>query len=188
MLPLAHMGVTVGVVQTAEKMFGTSKIDYRLLLTASILPDIIDKPLGYILSAGHALGTRLVGHSLFFLLLILCIGYMGRHRHGKMYSTLFIGSAMHDVLDRMWYYPRTFFGPIAGNNVVNGFETWEVPIKIGFLNITELYALEILGGIILLYLFMSLARQNKIMQFIKSGKLTYSDASCPKYTSKKNNQ
>lgn len=188
MLPLAHMGITVGVVQTAEKILGTSKIDYRLLLVASLLPDMLDKPLGYILSAGHAFGTRLVGHSLFLLLLILCLSYIGRHRYGKMYLTLFMGSAMHDVLDRMWYYPKTFWGPIAGNNAVNGFETWEVPIKIGLLNITELYALEVFGGIILLYWFVSLVRQNKMIQFMKNGNLTCSDSLWSKYSSKKNNQ
>lgn len=187
MLPLAHMGITITLVRSFEKILGTLKIDYRLLLAASLLPDLIDKPLGYILSTDHSFGTRSLGHSLFFLLYILSIGLFQWYKHEKTcFLILFIGSVVHDTLDRMWYYPKTLLWPFAGNSVIDKFETWEMPIRIGIINTTQLFALEIIGGSILFFFFCWLILQKKMLLFISSGKLAYDDSPTIKYPEAKN--
>lgn len=51
-----------------------SFVDIRTLLIGSLLPDIIDKPLGHLLFREALSNGRTYGHTLLFLLLISTIG------------------------------------------------------------------------------------------------------------------
>ena len=75
MLLFGHLGITLAATQTfavlwqGKKRFSES-IDYRLVLLGSMLPDIIDKPLGGFIFK-DALGSgRIYAHTLIFLLLL----------------------------------------------------------------------------------------------------------------------
>ncbi|OAT85108.1 metal-dependent hydrolase, partial [Desulfotomaculum copahuensis] len=80
----------------------------------SMLPDIIDKPLG-LLAPWLGLGTgRGIAHTLVFALFLLALGlwFYRTGRSGLLYMAL--ASAGHLVLDRMWQMPRVLFWPLFG--------------------------------------------------------------------------
>lgn len=76
MLPLGHMGVTVTVIRVLESNFQSFWVDYRLLLVASLLPDLIDKPIGYLFRAYPIISGRHYGHSLLFLTIFSIIAFV----------------------------------------------------------------------------------------------------------------
>ena len=60
MLLFGHIGLTLGVARALSR-----EIDARWVAVASLLPDLIDKPLRYVLAPVFTHGnTRTVGHSL----------------------------------------------------------------------------------------------------------------------------
>src|SRR5437899_8771220 len=64
MLLFGHIGLTLGVARALSR-----ESDARWVAVASLLPDLIDKPLRYVLAPGFTQGnTRTVGHSLTVLL------------------------------------------------------------------------------------------------------------------------
>lgn len=172
MLPLAHMGITVTLVKAAEKRLKAQRVDYRLLLVASLLPDIIDKPLGHFLFGTSWLSNKMFGHTLLFLLLLGGVGLVfWRIKHGFVPMTLFLGAAMHDVLDVMWLHPETFLWPLYGWRFVTPkHEAWEGTFQFGAVAITKLASLEIVGGLLLIAFFIMIALQKGIGDFLKDGK------------------
>lgn len=150
MLPLGHMGITVAVVRVLESNFESPWVDYRLLLVGSLLPDLIDKPIRYLLSVYPIFAGKNYGHSLLFLLILLIIALAEwYYRSNFMAVTLCIGSAIHDILD-----------------LVSHHEDWA---DRALFSTTVLMAFEVIGGCILLYFFMDLISHNKVARFIKTG-------------------
>ena len=98
MYPLGHIGITLLLSRIVSERFRIS-FDTRLIIIASMLPDILDKPLG-ILGIG---GGRFIFHSLAFVVLL----YFVRNE-------LFFGSAIHLILDRMWEEPKILLYPLLG--------------------------------------------------------------------------
>lgn len=80
MLLFGHLGITLALASGLDKIIASGKgkgfsrlVDYRLVLIGSMLPDIIDKPLGIAFPA--ALGSgRTVAHTFLFLFLLFCAG------------------------------------------------------------------------------------------------------------------
>ncbi len=150
MLPLGHMGISVAVVRVLESSFQLHQIDYRLLLVASLLPDLIDKPIRYLFGAQSIVGAGNYGHSLFFLLILLIATVVQwYYRNHLTMLILCIGSLLHDILDAISHHDdwaaRTLF------------------------NTNMLLAFEIIGGCILIFFLTSLVLHNKIACFIKTG-------------------
>jgi hypothetical protein len=85
-----------------------SRVDYRLVLLGSLLPDIIDKPVGLLILGNFFKNGRIFCHTLLFSLLILVAGSYGYGWH-RSTSLLWVGfgSLTHLVLDEMWRSPRT---------------------------------------------------------------------------------
>ncbi|AGK60062.1 hypothetical protein Asulf_00026 [Archaeoglobus sulfaticallidus PM70-1] len=83
-------------------------MDYRLIFIGSLLPDIIDKPLGMILLPLN--NGRVFGHTLLFILILLLIGL-------KYRKSLFLSFAsfLHLIEDELWNEPETFFWPLLGD-------------------------------------------------------------------------
>ena len=97
-------------------------IDYRLILLGSMLPDIIDKPLGiWLLDTG-----RSIGHTLVFGSVLVAAGftlYAWRCSTGLL--GLSFASVIHLVLDQMWLAPRTLLWPAYGWSFERGdVEEW----------------------------------------------------------------
>jgi len=175
MLPLGHMGITFAATRVLEKLLKQQRVDYRLLLTSSLLPDIIDKTSGLLLSAGHKLGDKSWGHSLIFLALILGIILIQRQKRCNTINaeTILFGSAVHDLLDTMWHFPEILFWPV-GHLIFSTppYEAWAGTIHLGVFKITELFSFEIIGGCILTYFLFRLVLNSRIIYFISTGKLT----------------
>lgn len=90
-----------------------AQLDYRLVLIGSMLPDLIDKPLGgVILPLGNG---RIYSHTLLFLLVMLGLGLIIWFWIGKTWGLVLAGgTALHHILDLMWQDPQTFLWPLFG--------------------------------------------------------------------------
>jgi len=176
MLLFGHLGITLAAAQTFEmlsqgKKKFTELIDYRLVLLGSMLPDIIDKPLGLVLK--DTLGNgRIYAHTLIFLLLLVGTGiffWTVYKRPGVL--VLAGGSFVHHILDGMWRFPGTYFWPFYGWSFPKDDpEGWFWQWVESFLTDPGVYVPEIIGGIILLYFFGKLAYQKQIGTFMATGK------------------
>lgn len=95
MFVFGHLGVTLGVVFLALRLLKLrTKLEikfnrrlYLFVFTGSLLPDLIDKPVGEILLAGSISNGRIFAHTLLFnfLLLLFCLWLYKRSgsREGK---------------------------------------------------------------------------------------------------------
>ena len=103
--------------------------NHRMLALAtlgSIIPDLVDKPLGYLVY-GDILGHgRLYLHTLLFLLVLACLGVLAMHLYRSNVLALVTGlTGLHQVMDFMWLTPVTWFYPFLG-----AFPT-EAPVDLG---------------------------------------------------------
>ena len=90
-------------------------VDIRLLLIASLLSDIIDKPIGVYLFKDTFDNGRIFSHTLLFFLLITIAGLLlYRYRQKNWLLVLSFGIFVHLILDEMWNYPHTLLWPLYG--------------------------------------------------------------------------
>ncbi len=177
MLLLAHVGITLGVARALDSPLGArvlkpsahlyGRIDYRLVLVGSMLPDILDKP---------TTSSRAFAHTLLFILIIALIGlyvYQRRGRSGML--ILSFGSFLHLLLDEMWASPTTLFWPIYGWHLW-GFapgDFMELILMIIRGLKTNPQALvivgEIVGAIVIAGFILELFWRKKTSVFIKTG-------------------
>ena len=188
MLILGHAGITLGAATllagAAESRHSSpaskvswfthlsSYVDIRILLIGSLLPDIIDKPVGQYLFSETFSNGRIFSHSLLFLVLITAAGFYLYKRHRKVWLlTLAAGTLMHLILDRMWQAPRTLFWPFLGTN----FDRIDLTnivynVLLEFLSNPALYIPEAVGMAILLWFGLELVKKRRIGTFFKYGK------------------
>ena len=174
MLPLSHIGFTTIAAKGAERMLRLDHIDYRAVAIGSVLPDLIDKPIGLLLSGIYTYESRAFGHSLLFA---LCLGVLTlilrfRSKAGPFLSVFFICVIFHDLLDEMWRQPETLFWPLFGWNFSHESDlAWRRFVQfIGYRH-RLLDVLDNISVVILLFFFMRLALAGKITTFFRSGKL-----------------
>ena len=106
MLLFGHIGITLGVAWLIESKLRV-KIDYRQIAIGSLLPDMIDKPVGMILLPIN--NGRIFGHTLLFLLILLIISLKYRK-----FLFLSFASFLHLIEDEIWNEPETLFWPLLG--------------------------------------------------------------------------
>jgi len=81
----------------------------------SVLPDLIDKPIGHILFASSISYGRIYCHTLAFFLILLVAGIIVWHeRRNVILLGLATGVLSHQVLDLMWERPANWFWPLLG--------------------------------------------------------------------------
>jgi membrane-bound metal-dependent hydrolase YbcI (DUF457 family) len=81
----------------------------------SILPDLIDKPIGLVLFASTIGYGRLFTHSLLFSIIILIIGIVIWWRFRSFVGiALYLGILSHQLLDSMWLEPVNWYYPLFG--------------------------------------------------------------------------
>ena len=125
----ARCGFIQGILKSAQH-----GIDLRWLVLGSVLPDIIDKPLGILLFNSFFKSGRIVAHTLLFPLILLVAGLLMRSRARVALLMLAIGSLGHLLLDQMWFQPKTLLWPAMG---------WDFePLDIGSLLPHLLYGLR----------------------------------------------
>ena len=188
MLLFGHVGITLGLALGWDKGFSrrvpflhaeksqklatiTSEIDYRLILLGSMLPDIIDKPVGVYLFSGTFDNGRIFCHTLLSLLILLSIGLYRFHRYaGTGMLGFSFGWGMHLILDEIWNTPRTMLWPVLGGS----FPEKDLGDYAGLIweNLTtkpSAYIPEIIGLLILIPIAVQLLRNGRLMSFLKSG-------------------
>lgn len=137
MLIFGHIGITLAItflifssinflnsrneIRNESKIIETNYKLYFFIIIGSILPDLIDKPIGEILLAGSLSHGRLFAHSLLFILILFFIGiYIYKQNKEKGFIYLSFASFIHLGLDHMWNDPKTLFFPIFGFNFQQG--------------------------------------------------------------------
>ncbi len=182
MLLFAHPGITLGVATIAADVVNRKPswfvslsryLDIRWLLVGSLLPDIIDKPVGQYIFRDTFNNGRIFSHTLLFLIVIAVIGFylLKKYRWVWMLS-LAAGTFMHLILDEMWQTPQTLFWPLLGFSFpFVELEGWASNIWKLIFSDPRYYVPEIVGLIILLILCWQLIRRKKVLAFIKYGKV-----------------
>lgn len=108
-----HIG---GTIWLFRYVFRDPKVDLRFLVVGSLLPDLIDKPIGQILLADTVGTGRWVGHTLAFSTLIITVVLLAtrRGRRRRAWMALAVGALFHLMLDGMWTLPEVLFWPFLG--------------------------------------------------------------------------
>jgi inner membrane protein len=149
------------------------RVDIRLLLIGSLLPDIIDKPLGQWLLRDAISNGRIFCHTLLFLVVLTLGGlycYLSRHRTWLL--ALSFGTFTHLLFDQMWLSPRTLFWPLYGVAFEKvDLTNWVQRILYELPNAPAVYSPEIIGGIILVLFMWVLLVGRKFRTFITRGRL-----------------
>lgn len=150
-----------------------SYIDIRLLLIGSLLPDIIDKPLGLFFFRETFNNGRIFCHTLLFPIIITLAGLYLYRRRGKIWLlVLSFVTFIHLICDRMWLTPQTLFWPIYGfafeKEIINN---WVPEVLYTLLTYPEIYVPELVGVSILIWFAVTLLRRRKIYAFIRYGQI-----------------
>jgi len=147
--------------------------DLRLLLVGSLLPDIIDKPVGQLLFRETFSSGRIFSHTLIFLALITIVGlYLYRRRRQTWLLALSFGTFTHLVLDQMWHAPHTLLWPAYGLAFARADLTNWVPNMLhALLTDPQVYLPELAGAAILIWFAQSLVRRRRVFAFLKCGKV-----------------
>ena len=150
-----------------------NRIDIRVLLIGSLLPDIIDKPLGYLFFRETFSNVRLFSHTLLFLILITIAGFiLYRYRRKTWLFVLSFGTFTHLLCDQMWRIPQTLFWPMYGFTFIKKDLThWVERIGTNLMTDPPTYIPEIVGGVILILFLWVVVSNGKLRTFIRYGKL-----------------
>ncbi len=188
MLLLGHTGITLGVATLLDGAVKNrrssqagkvswfvslaSHIDVRLMLIGSLLPDIIDKPVGQFFFRETFSYGRIFSHTLLFLIIIAAVGfYLYQRRRNVWLLTLAFGTFMHLVLDEIWNIPVTLFWPFLGFTFERiDLTGWASNIFQALLSSPRVYVPELLGLVILLWFGLALVGGRKAGAFIRHGK------------------
>ena len=150
-----------------------SILDTRLILIGSILPDIIDKPLGTMLLRETLSNGRVFSHTIVFLGLLGLAGLYQYHRSSRSWLlALALGTGAHLVLDSMWQWPRTLLWPAYGlafeRADVSG---WMQGLLQELMTNPAVYVPEIIGVVVLGWFGWSLLRRRKLLAFVRRGEV-----------------
>ncbi len=176
----AHMGITLASARGLERVIisqGANRIsdliDYRLVILGSMLPDIIDKPLGGIILKETLGNGRIYCHTLLFLLVFSGLGLFLWYAYRKSWLlVLAVGIFFHHVLDFMWLLPQTFLWPMYGWGFAKGdpdgwFWQWIETL----LTKPHVFIPELIGVVILTLFVFELVHHKKLREFINTGRL-----------------
>jgi hypothetical protein len=117
MLLFGHIGVTLGIFFGLLFLIPQLQtiIDPTYLVIGSLLPDLIDKPLGIIIYSSTIANGRTIAHTLLFSFTLFLTGlYLYDKRGDTKVLTLASCSIFHLMVDQMWASPRTLFWPLLG--------------------------------------------------------------------------
>lgn len=182
MLLFAHPGITLGTAALAADIVNrrpswfaalSRYLDIRWLLVGSLLPDIIDKPIGQYLFRDTFNNGRIFAHTLLFLIIISAIGiYLYKKKRWRWMLALAVGTFTHLVLDEMWQTPTTLFWPALGFSFPGvELEGWAGNIWEALFSNPSVYIPEIVGLAVLLVLGIYLLKRRGVIKFLKRGTL-----------------
>jgi len=202
MLLLAHTGITLGAAYILEqalrfrpksrdkniviaapkepypawnKLFSV-KVDYRFILLGSILPDLIDKPLGLFVLPGVVENLRTFSHTVLFLFLVILAAFLVYRKQNAAWGFFIaFGVLMHFLLDSMWLEPASLLWPFLGSTFYKypgmDLDSW---LNMRFYDLTakpEVYIPEAISFIIITFFFIKIVAEKKIRAFFLQGNL-----------------
>ena len=180
MLPNSHIAYTWAALSLAQQHLNVSPdVDYRLAAIAATGPDLIDKPLAWAYFYKRYKSAVLFAHTLLVHLGVLWLVWR-KFPQWRIYGLSFVG---HAVLDRLWFFPKTFYWPLRGWR----FHVWgkrgSEQAEIGkaywyaFTRRPELWGWEV-GGVIALAWFVwrhRLYRWQNLFDFVLTGRVKRDD-------------
>jgi inner membrane protein len=176
MIFFGHIGPTTVMIKAYDKLTqkeNREAIDYRFVVVGSILPDLIDKPIGDLFFRKEFENTRLFAHTLLFSSLLMIIGLFLMIKNRKRSSKFFllgICSFIHQLLDSMWLYPKTFYWPFLGWKFPTRPEgNWLMEGMGRLLTDPSYFIAEIVGAIIVAFFVVRLIKNKKVNEFLKTG-------------------
>lgn len=148
-------------------------IDIRLLFIGSLLPDIVDKPLGHLFFIEALSNGRVFGHTLLFFIIIALVGlYLYRSRSQLWLSVVAFGTLLHLILDQMWQTPQTLLWPVFGFAFPREDMTgWAQDTLQTLLTNPAVYIPEVIGAGIIALFGWFLLRRKQILAFIRRGEI-----------------
>ena len=181
MFPFGHVGLTWGgallLVKASRRLPASGprrptagSLDYRLLILGSMLPDLIDKPLGVFLLRKQLSNGRIFAHSLLFTSLVglASLALRGRARRALVPVTL--GSAAHLVLDHMWTQTNVLLWPLRGwRPERRDVSHWLEQMLDVLVSDPYTYISEAAGAGAITAILTSLLKRRGLSEFIKSG-------------------
>ncbi len=94
-------------------------MDLRLLALGAVLPDLIDKPIGWILLSDQFDTGRLYAHALLFPVVLLALVMLATNRgtaRRRAWLGFPIGALLHLFLDLQFTEPEGFWWPFLGTD------------------------------------------------------------------------
>ncbi len=131
-----------------------SLADNKSLILGSLLPDVIDKPVGLVICKNRFSNGRIFSHTLLFPTVLAALGSLLYRRYGKTCGiSLSLGAFAHLILDKMWREPATLFWPLFGRRFKRvDTSNWMLNILRGLFTDPAVYKPEIIGGMMILRL------------------------------------
>lgn len=187
MFVLGHAGITIGAAALLDKAIVKlhpasqgdssrvsllSRIDLRVLAIGSLLPDILDKPIGLMILRDEVGNGRIFCHTLLFLALLSIAGFWLFRRSGRTWLlVLAAGVLAHLILDGMWTAYRTLLWPAFGFSFPHyaepsGISRYWHKLK----EMPGVYAPEIIGGLILAWLGLLAVARRQMLNLIRYGR------------------
>jgi inner membrane protein len=148
--------------------------DLRFWALGSLLPDIIDKPVGhYLFQEAFNSNGRIFSHTLLLVILLLATAFFLPRYNGRVWLIAISGGVlMHLILDSMWLTPQTLFWPLLGWSFPQGSEgAWLGAWLHELVYDPKVFIPELIGAAVIGILAALLIRKKGIRQLIKSGKL-----------------
>ena len=147
----------------------------RLLLIGSLLPDIIDKPVGLFFLRETLNNGRIFCHTLLFLVLLTLAAFYLYRRYGETrLFTLSFGTSTHLVFDQMWLTPRTLLWPVFGltfDKLEFTFTSWISYIVHNLLTYPDVFIPELIGAVIITGFIGILVRRRGVRVFVRYGQI-----------------
>ena len=114
MLILCHLFLGVIIGLGAYLLLRNEWVLFAVIL-GSVLPDLLDKPLGHIILSGDLDNGRIFFHGLMAIGIVMVAALITiRTRYGIILGGLALGMLSHQLLDAMWLDPVSWFFPILG--------------------------------------------------------------------------
>jgi inner membrane protein len=184
-LLFGHAGITLGVATVLTHAIDKKRnesgwlaslsryLDIRWLLVGSMLPDIIDKPVGLYFFRDTFNNGRIFSHTLLFLILISAGGFfLWKKYHHVWMVSLAAGTLMHLILDESWLAPATLFWPLLGLTFPKiELEYWLDNILKALFTAPKIYITELIGLIIITWCGVVIIRKKNTGNFLKYGKV-----------------
>ncbi|HYZ91707.1 MAG TPA: metal-dependent hydrolase [Actinomycetota bacterium] len=166
-----HAGLTMLIVWFV--MRGNPRVDYRVVMLASLLPDIIDKPIGRLLFRERFDSGRLYAHTLLLNVALFCVLFFMRGRAKRQFVLVPISSLLHLAEDGMWSQPRIFWWPLFGAEFPRDPLDGGTLAFLNPLSDTGIVVQEAVGLLVLVWLFASHGMLSRagMRRFLRTGML-----------------